>query len=327
MSLAAPQVWGASGVLAVIPARNEARRLPLALAALHAAGADVLVVANGCNDGTAGIALAEGAAVLETGDAPGGVGAARRAGMIAARDLAPHAGVLLTTDADCRLAPGALAALLRALDRADAAMGRVVPEPSEFARLPAAVRRHGNLEDLRDALLAEIGAFAEPRLHDPMPRHGQCPGALMAFRAAAYDMVGGFAPLTCSEDRDIARRLVLAGLRVAHPWDAVVNASCRLSGRAPGGMADTIAQRARADLTHETERLERQCTRLAALVHALRRDGPAALTHMADYRCGVMLSNAPGQPEWRDVRIDPSTQSATGPDHDHGPSPETVLSS
>ena len=289
MSLRAPGGWGAPGVLAVIPARDEAARIPAAIAALRAAGADVLVVANGCTDRTAAVAGSHGAAVLETGAAPGGVGAARRAGMAAARALAPRATVLLTSDADCRLAPGALPALLCAFGRADAAMGRVLPDPAEFARLPAAVRRHGDLEDLRDALLAEIGAFAEPRAHDPMPRHGQSPGALMAFRAAAYDAVGGFAPLPCSEDRDIARRLVLAGLRVAHPWKAVVFASCRLDGRAPGGMADTIAHRARADLTHETRRLEVQCRRLTRLVRALRAAGPSAMADMARHICGKAL--------------------------------------
>ena len=277
MRLRAPSGWGASGVLAVVPARNEERRLPTALAALHMAGADALVVANGCTDGTAGVAMTGGAAVLVTEAASGGVGAARRAGMAAARSLAPRAPILLTSDADCRIAPDALPALLRALERADAAMGRVVPEPAEFACLPAAVRRHGDLEDARDALLAEIGAFAEPRAHDPMPRHGQCPGALMAFHAAAYDAVDGFAALSCAEDRDIARRLVLAGLRVAHPWDAVVFASCRLDGRAAGGMADTIATRARADLSRETRRLEAQCEHLSRLARALRADGAGAL--------------------------------------------------
>ena len=281
MTAFVPGGWGASGIVAVVPARDEEMRLPAALASLRAGGADVLVVANGCTDGTAAVARAHGAAVLETARQSGGVGAARRAGSDLALSLAPGASILLATDADCRLAPGAMAALTKALDCADAAMGRVVPDPAEFALLPAAVRRHGDLEDERDALLAEIGAFAEPRAFDPMPRHGQCPGALMAFRVSAYRTVGGFAPIPCSEDRDIARRLVLAGLRVAHPWEAVVLASCRLKGRAQGGMADTIAARTRADLTDETRRLERQCVRLRRLAEALRQGGGTALGRLA----------------------------------------------
>ncbi|UWQ19966.1 glycosyltransferase family 2 protein [Jannaschia sp. W003] len=268
-------------IAAVVPARDEAERIGAAVAALRHEGARVLVVANACTDDTAEVARRGGAAVLETPALPGGVGEARAVGCAAALQRWPAASMLATSDADCRVAPGALAALARALILADAAAGRVVPDPLEFAALPDAVRRHGDLEDLRDALLAEIGARAVPVPHDPAPRHGQAPGALLAFRPAAYRAVGGFAPLRCSEDRDIVRRLCVAGLRVAHPWDAVVLASCRLEGRAPGGMADTIAHRAASDLAPETARLEVQCTRLARFAEALRAEGPRAAERLA----------------------------------------------
>ena len=263
-------------IVAILPARDEEARVGGAVAALRAQGAAVLVVANGCADGTAEAARRAGAEVLEAPATPGGVGAARRAGFDAALQRWPAADAILTSDADCRVAPGTIQALRRALARADAAAGRVVPDPVEFARLPLHVRRHGDLEDLRDALLAEIGARAVPVPHDPAPRHGQAPGALLAFRPAAYRTVGGFAPMRCGEDRDIVRRMRVAGLRVAHPWDAVVHASCRLRGRAPGGMADTIAARVTADLAVPTARLDRQCARLEALAEALRIEGPTA---------------------------------------------------
>lgn len=125
--------------------------------------------------------------------------------------------------------------------------------------------------------MAEIAGRAAPRHWDPLPRHGQSPGALIAFRPDIYDAIGGFEPLPCREDRLIARRLVECGFRVARPWDAVVFASCRLRGRAPGGMADTIADRTRTDLARATDRLERQTERLRHVVHALRVSGPAAL--------------------------------------------------
>lgn len=212
-------------------------RLPAALRSLAQHGVAALVVANECLDATAAAARAAGAAVLELPVLPGGVGAARRAGMSAVRRIAPGATALLTTDA---------------------VFGRIVPEPDEFAHLPAPVRRHGNLEDLRDALMAEIGGRAAPQPWDPLPRHGQSPGALIAFRPDIYDAIGGFEPLPCREDRLIERRLVECGFRVARPWDAVVFAWCRLRGRAPDGMADTIADRTRADLARATDRLERQ---------------------------------------------------------------------
>ena len=47
---------------------------------------------------------------------------------------------LATTDADCRVGPNWGPLTLAALSRADVACGRIVPDPLEFARLPALVR-------------------------------------------------------------------------------------------------------------------------------------------------------------------------------------------
>ena len=235
---------------------------------------------NGCSDATASVARRAGAVVVECPSWAGGVGAARRVGMALARRLAPDAAFIVTTDADCTLGPSALAVLAAALRRADAAFGRVVPHPDEFAARPADVRAHGDLEDLRGALTAATGGRAAPADHNPAPRHGQAPDALMAFRATAYDAVGCFDPVPCGEDRAIAARLRRAGFRVAQPWGAVVVASCRLDGRAPGGMADTIAQRTRADLVRETDRMRVQTKGLARLAAALGAEGPAAFDRL-----------------------------------------------
>lgn len=249
-----------SRAIAVIPARDEAARLPTALAALSRDGVEALVVANGCGDETARLARRCGATVVETAALAGGVGAARRLGMSAALAMRPD--WLITTDADCRLAPGTVSALRAALTRADAAFGRVVPDKEEFAALPPTVRRHGALEDRRDGLHALIDGHLADCPWNPVPCHGQSPGALIAFRPDAYVAAGGFAPIRCGEDRAMAEALIAKGSRVARPWDAVVHASCRLRGRAPGGMADTIAVRARSDLAAETRSLARACAGL-----------------------------------------------------------------
>ena len=256
-----------SGPLAVIPARDEVVRLPHALGALHAQGVSCLVVANGCSDATAAVARRGGARVIETPALPGGVGEARALGM--AEALKRPAPWLLTTDADCVLEAGTIAVLAAALGRADAAFGRVEPDPGEFAALPRAVRLHGILESRRETLRARIEGLRAPRPWNPLPCHGQSPGALIAWRREAYAASGGFDPVPCHEDRRMAAALDAARLRVARPWDAVARVSCRLVGRAPSGMASTIADRTRLDLGEEIRALERDCARLERRLAAL----------------------------------------------------------
>ena len=292
-SLYIPRDWGRDGFIVAIPAQNEAARLPRALAGLarDKVARDVIVIANGCTDATARIARGFTAgglrvAVLETGPLAGGVGEARHLGMQAALKVAPHAPILATTDADCIVGTGWGAATRRALDRADAVCGRVLPDPAEFARLPLVVRRHGALEDRLSALTAELDGLRAPVLHDPLPRHGQTPGASLAFRADTYRDAGGFDPIPCHEDRRIVARIEASGGRIARPWDLTVTASCRLSGRAPGGMAETIAARAadQATLRLEIEQFRRQILRLrvAILVHRAILPSPTELRTRED---------------------------------------------
>ena len=279
---------------AVIPARQEAARIAGAVAALRSEGVTrILVVANGCTDATAERAAAAGAAVIEVGCLENGVGEARALGCAEAMARWSGTSMLISTDADGRLCAGAVAALKRALERADAAMGRVVPDPAEHSRLPRHVIAHGELEARRDSLLAELCALCMPSPHDPVPRHLFRAGALMAFRPEAYRGVGGFRPMPCHEDKHIAARLSLAGYRLAHPWGAAVSVSCRTSGRAPEGMANTIAKRLGLDLYEQTQLLETQCRRLARLVRAMRDRGPDALFDLASL---VRDATAPSVP-------------------------------
>ena len=271
MHVTVPPGWGRTGFVVVIPARNEVERLPRALAALAAEGEiDVVVVANGCEDGTARIARAGWrslcVATLETGPLDRGVGAARRLGVALALNHARDP-VLATTDADCTVLPGWLAATRLALTRADAVCGYVEPEPSEFADLSPVVREHGNLEDLRDGLQARLAALLSPSAHNPWPCHGQTPGASLAFTTRAYRMAGGFDAIPCHEDRRLIARMTAMGLLVARPAAVRVAASCRLEGRAPGGMAATIA--ARQD---DEPRLHREIAEMMREVAALRHD-------------------------------------------------------
>ncbi|WP_299655482.1 glycosyltransferase [uncultured Jannaschia sp.] len=257
-----PPGWGNSGFVIVIPAQNEALRLPVALGAFARDGKarDIIVVANGCTDATASIARRYPelpVAVLETARLAGGVGEARRLGLQAALRVAPQTEIVATSDADCVVMPGWARIVLASLSRADVVCGRVVPDPVEFARLPRLVRYHGVLEDRVSALEAELQGLRSPVIHDPLPRHNQTLGASLAFRTDAYLRAGGFEAIPCHEDHRLVDRIEAAGGRIARPWKLTVTASCRLLGRAPGGMADTIADRTTrpAHLTAETGRL------------------------------------------------------------------------
>jgi glycosyltransferase involved in cell wall biosynthesis len=114
----------------IIPARDAQATLPRALASvgeqeLGVGSFEVIVVDNGSRDGT--VALAERPGVVTRvirrarGDGPG---AARNAGAEVAAGS-----VLAFLDADCRPAPGWLAAGVSACGDADLVQGRVLPDP------------------------------------------------------------------------------------------------------------------------------------------------------------------------------------------------------
>jgi cellulose synthase/poly-beta-1,6-N-acetylglucosamine synthase-like glycosyltransferase len=118
--------------LVLVPAHNEERVIGLCLEAVDAdrrADDVVLVVADRCTDGTASIARAHGASVLERGpgDEPGRA-AARQAGLEHARSLEWDAVVML--DADSVIAPGFFDACRGTLESgAQAVQGRSESKP------------------------------------------------------------------------------------------------------------------------------------------------------------------------------------------------------
>ena len=146
-----------SSLTIVLPAYNEAERLPPALDELFAylwsareqerAGSaaaipgrvHVLVVDDGSTDGTAALvekrpeaASERDGITLSAMSVPhGGKGAAVRAGMLAAAT-----DISIFADADMATPPDQIAKLVSALARADVALGsRIQPDGSEFIRL------------------------------------------------------------------------------------------------------------------------------------------------------------------------------------------------
>lgn len=260
-----------------IPARDEVDALPSCLEALfrqrsghgqavEPSGFVVLVFANNCSDSTARAArelaarspvrvvVAEAALPPERSHA----GGARRGAMDAAAALLDDPGAaLLSTDADGRAAPDWLAANLAALAAgADACAGAIGFDPAEVALLPPALRAREEREAAYAALLDEMAWLIDPDPHDPWPRHGIHSGASLALTLRAYRRVGGLPAVPVGEDRALFDAVRRAGMRVRHCPAARVTVSCRLVGRAAGGMADTLLRRGRDAAAPTDPRLE-----------------------------------------------------------------------
>lgn len=242
----------------VIPARNEVARIDACLHALAAQdlnNAAVVLVANNCDDGTVPVARACAAAldinliILEfTLPIGKGVGTARRLGCDAAISNFPDADVLLCTDADCLTAPDWIARNRYHLGTVAAVCGCVQPMSEELFVLQDIEITPAEMEGRYEALVTDYYRLMRPGLYGLTGDHSHAAGASLAVRIADYRAVGGFAEVVTGEDRDLVRRLKTAGHGVLHASDVRVTASCRLDGRAQGGMSDAL--RARADRTN-----------------------------------------------------------------------------
>lgn len=244
-----------------IPVRNEAERIARCLRAIDrqaglAPGRFGLVLfLNNCTDDTARIVadrvpeMSIPVRVIERVHAGAHAGWARRAAMDAAVAWLEEVGTaeaatLLTTDADSIVPPDWVAANLAALEAgADAVAGRVELIPEEAALLPPSLPARGRLEDSYDALITEMEARIDPDPHDPWPCHRTTIGASLAVRLPAYRDVGGMPEIPLGEDGAFVGALLQRGFRVRHDRAVLVLISARLTGRAAGGVADTIRSR------------------------------------------------------------------------------------
>ena len=240
-----------------VPVRNEAERIAACLRALDAqdglapGALGVVLFLNNCTDGTEAIvaglvpSLSVPVRVLNETFSGAHAGWARRKAMDeAAAWLGEAGGAILSTDADSRVPPDWVARTLAAIDAgADAVAGRVELDVEEGKRLPAMLHARARLEDIYDALITEAEARIDPDPHDPWPCHRTTIGATLAVTRDAYLAVGGMPEIPLGEDGAFIARLIAHGKRVRHAPDVCVTISARLTGRAPGGVADTIRSR------------------------------------------------------------------------------------
>lgn len=305
--LDAVEIFGAfdrPALVAAVPARDEADALPSSLDALEEALAGrrapaVVIVVNNSADGSAAAARhwARAARIpavvctvrLAAGSAD--VGHARRLALEIAASTARPDAVLLTTDADTRVAPGWADALSDAVrDGAALAYGRIVDENTVFASARA---RQIACTERR---LAHAQAVLWRRIVPEAPQSLglRVGGANLAVAARAYRAVGGLPPLPVEEDRALARRMVDANERVAFAPGARVATSMRLDGRVCGGMAQTLAARSRGDDRCDSALLPTRAFVLRALAFRADRLGCRATAAVLSARLPRSARDWPG---------------------------------
>jgi hypothetical protein len=256
------------GFVIAIPVKDEEERLPACLRALahqiDRSGRVVLpgvvrvaLFANNCTDWSASLARKLGASwrldirVVEASLPPAAAhaGNARRAAMDLAEAWLVEGdekdGVILTTDADSQVAPSWIAENMAAFEAgAEAVLGRI--DLDEDGRLlPAALHRRGELEDTYERLLTELSWLLDPLQHNPWPHHATISGASLGVTRAAYCRVGRLPRVPLGEDKALIGLLSRQDARIRYSPTVHVITSGRTNGRAPGGVADTLAIRSK----------------------------------------------------------------------------------
>ncbi|KQT68933.1 MULTISPECIES: glycosyltransferase [unclassified Aureimonas] len=246
-----PSRLAACALVACVPAQNEEGWIARCLAALDAElwpGEGVLLLANGCTDATIAIARAVTAGwtrpflLVDCRWRPGEGSAplARRITFDMAEALAPDA-LILSIDGDTVVLPGLRAAYAAEFERGfDLVCGRIGFLPEEAALLPHAdPGSEAVIRDYRETT-REIAALLRPDPDNPWPHHGNIGGANFAMRAAAYRIAGPLPILPSGEDRALRRRFEAHGRRIRYCDGARVETSCRLEGRAAGGLSEEL---------------------------------------------------------------------------------------
>jgi hypothetical protein len=247
-----------------IPAKNERATIVPALRAfteqrdldgsrLDPRAFEVLLLANDCDDDTAGVALAFAAQhpaytfdVVSHKLPPGAahVGTARRLALDLAvkrqRSMHGETGIVATTDADSTVDPYWVAYTLAEMARADAVAGYVEIAESERAAMEVPLRVLYDRERAYRRAIGEIEARFDPRPYDPPRRHDSFVGASFAVRAATYVAVGGLPPLRKLEDLAFERALRRVDARVRHSYDIRVTTSARATARVAGGFGSFL---------------------------------------------------------------------------------------
>jgi len=236
-----------------VPARNEADRLPILLAAIAAQdwpGVLPLSIAinNTTDNSLVRIEEAKGhyagrldihVVVAHFSEEVAHAGSARRLAMTEGLRFLSQLknGVLISTDADARPPTEWLRNTMIAFSRGADLVGGKIMIDEEREPLPAAVSRLRHIWDRYWERVREIEDRLDPVDWDPAPRHGDHTGASLAIRAELYLRCGGVPLLPIGEDVALVHAAISEGGRLAHPANVMTRVSPRTEGRAAGGMA------------------------------------------------------------------------------------------
>jgi len=232
--------------------------------------------------------------------------------------LAGPRGVLMTTDADSRVAPDWVACNLAAIAAgADAVAGRAEMDLADAARLPRTLIEDEERVQRLATMLDEIANRLDPDKADPWPRHVQHSGASIAVTADMFRQAGGIPDVPVGEDRAFFRALERVDARIRHCPSTWVTVSGRLDGRASGGMAETMRRRiGRPDawlddcLEPAADTARRVLLRRMARAHWIRRSEA-----VADLATSLGL----GEPLVRETLLAPTFGAAWQTLEDHSP--------
>jgi GT2 family glycosyltransferase len=242
---------GAARVAVVIPSWNSAALLPSCLASVQAQeeAVEVLVVDNGSTDGSVAFLRENGIAHLTL---PRNEGFAAAVDLGAARARALY---VLPLNADAELEPGAVAALVAALE-ADPGLGGAAPRILQVeggARDVDAARLYSAGMGLTaDGRAVETGAGEEqsPAWLRRREVFGVC-GAACLLRRELFDQLGGYERsfFAFYEDVDLNVRARIGGWRFEYVPEAVVwhlgNASWQAGAPRPGAWNARLVARNR----------------------------------------------------------------------------------
>ncbi len=151
--------------------------------------------------------------------------------------------VILSTDADSRVAPDWIGQNLSAIEQGAQAVGGVIElDPLEFEKLPERIREIRQLDDRYRLLVAQLEDRSDPQPHDPWPRHYHHFGGSLAVTTSVYRRVGGLPPEPRLEDVAFYDVLLRHDVRFRHSPYVKVRTSARLDGRTSVGLAEQLHQ-------------------------------------------------------------------------------------